>query len=160
MLAGFELWLDQDDEISAGRSEVDQMTGDRTNGDEGQISDDECPGATQRPGVGVADVGALVDRDARVGPEPLVQLVSANINGDDLRGTALQNTIGETAGRRTGVDHPKAGDVDGEPVEGGIELLTAATHETRTLPGHLDRLAGVDQPRGLRGRRATDRDAA
>ena len=63
-------------------------------------------GAAEAAGVEVADVGALAHRDPGVGPEPLVELAVADVDGHDLGGAALQQAVGEPAGRRAGVEGP------------------------------------------------------
>ena len=69
---------------------------------------------------------------------------------------ALQQAVGEAAGRRADVERPAAGDVDRERVEGGVELLAAASDEARRGPRDDDGVTGRDEPRRLVGDGAVD----
>ena len=66
-------------------------------------------------------------RDATRGSarRPLVELVAADVDGDDRGGARLEQAVGEPAGRGAGVERAPPGDVDVEAVEGGGELLAA-----------------------------------
>jgi hypothetical protein len=89
-----------------------------------------------------------------------VQLAVAHVDGHHLACAALEQAVGEAAGRCAGVEGAPAVDVDGEPVERGIELLPAAPDEARRRSEQLDGLRRVDLPRRLGGNRAVDEDAA
>ena len=67
----------------------------------------------------------------RVVADARVELTVADVDGHHLRGAALQQAVGEPAGRRAGVEHPPAVDVDGERVERGVELVAATADEAR-----------------------------
>ena len=56
-------------------------------------------------------------------PEPLVELAPADVDGHHRGGAPLQQAVGEAAGRRAGVEAPRPGHVDGEAVEGGVQLV-------------------------------------
>ena len=60
-----------------------------------------------------------------------MELPVADVDGDDRRRAALEDAVGEPARRRAGVEHASAFDVDGEGVEGGVELLAAPADEPR-----------------------------
>ena len=98
-------------------------------------------------GRDVADVRALDVRDPVVGAQPLVQLSVADVDGDDVTGAALQEAVGEAAGRCPGVERQPPGDVDAERGQRVLELLTAATHVPRRWSLDDDRFGGGDQPR-------------
>ena len=85
-----------------------------------------------------------------------VQLAVADVEGDDLAGAALQQAVGEAAGRRPDVERRSPVDVDAEAVEGGVELLAAAPDEPRRRAGDDDRVTGGDQAGRLVGDRTVD----
>ena len=81
--------------------------------------------STARRCVGgeVADVEALDHHDALVVADARMELAVADVERDDLAGAALQQAVGEAAGRRAGIEHPPADDVDAERVERRVELV-------------------------------------
>ena len=78
-------------------------------------------GERQMPGVEVLD-----DDDARIVAQPPVELPVADVERDDARGAALQQHVGEAAGRGADVERLAAGDGDAEGVERVRELQAAA----------------------------------
>ncbi len=92
----------------------------------------------------------LVVADARV------ELAVADVEGDDLGGAALEQAVGEPSGRGATVEHAQPGDVDGEVVECGIELLAAAADEARRRAGHREVVDGGDEVRRLAGDSSVD----
>jgi hypothetical protein len=87
-----------------------------------------------------------------------VQLAVPDVDGDDLAGAALQQAVGETTRRGTGVERPSPVDPELEPVERGIELLPASSDEARRWTEQLDGLRRVDLAGRLRRDRAVDED--
>ncbi len=75
----------------------------------------------QRPRVRPLEHG-----HARIGAQPRVQLAVADVERDHARRAALEQDVGEAAGRGADVDAVEAGRVDAEPVEPVRELLAAA----------------------------------
>ncbi len=73
-----------------------------------------------------ARVGALHDDDARVDAELVSELSVPHVDGHDPGGAALQQTIGEAAGRRSEIEAAKAAHVDRERVERPRELHASA----------------------------------
>ena len=55
-------------------------------------------------GVSVPRVDAFEDDDARVAAQPPVELAVADVERDDACGAALQQDVGEAAGRRADVE--------------------------------------------------------
>src|SRR5439155_4077379 len=55
---------------------------------------------------------------------------------------------------------PRAGDIDAECVQRRVELLAASAHEPARWPRDVDGVAGTNEPGGLVGDRAPDRDPA
>ena len=51
-----------------------------------------------------ARVDAFADDDARIGAQPPVELAAADVERDDAGGAALQQDVGEAAGRRADVE--------------------------------------------------------
>ena len=90
-----------------------------------------------------AHVGALDAAHPGVGPQPLVELAVADVDGHDLGGAVLEEAVGEAAGRGAGVEHPA-------PVErstakrssAASSLLAAPAHEAGRRAAHDDGLAG------------------
>ena len=62
----------------------------------------------QRFASEIARVGALDHRHARVLPQLPVQLPVADVQGDDVARAALQQHVGEAAGRRADVERQHA----------------------------------------------------
>ena len=58
-----------------------------------------------------------------------------NSTNDVIR-AAGQQAVREASGRRATVESPTPGDVNGEHVEGGVELVSTTTHESWRRPGH------------------------
>ena len=136
------------------------MRGDDAQRDEREVGDDEIARAAEVGGVGVADIGLLVDVDSIVGSDLLVELITSDIDGDDTGRPPLQHTVGEPTRRRPDVDDTASGRIDAEVVERRIELLATSAHEPGAVAGDLDRLPRVDQAGRLGGRSTTDGDLA
>ena len=94
-------------------------------------------GCTELGGIGVSDVGALDHRDALVGSKRPRELPVADVDGNHVRGAALEQAVGESAGRRADVDRRDPGDVEPEGIERAGELHSAARHVAWLL-GDLD----------------------
>ncbi len=98
-----------------------------------------------------AGVDAFAHDDARVVAQPPIELSVADVERDDARRAALQQDVGEAAGRGADVECQPAGDDDPEHVERVGELDAAAPH-VRVIGRHqLD--ARVRRDRGARLRR-------
>ena len=95
---------------------------------------------------------------ARVGAQTGVQLAVADVHRVDVRRAPLEQTIGEAAGRRAGVDGAAALDDDGEAFERRLELLPAAADERRRRADQRDGLVGRNEAGRLVGRRTGDED--
>ena len=85
-----------------------------------------------------------MDGHPRVGSQPFVQLVAADVDGHHLHGAGLQHAVGEPAGGGAGVDDPPSRDVHIETLQCGRQLLAAPRDEPRALADQLDRFARVD----------------
>ena len=103
------------------------------------------------PGSSSRALRAVEARDARVAGDPVVQLAAADVQGDDPRGAALQQAVGEAAGRGADVERVRARDVPAEPVEHRRELVAAARDEPRRV-AHVDGRVVGDRHAGLRRR--------
>ena len=107
-----------------------RRAGHQTQGDERQVGDHHPEGLPSEVGqCRRADVGLLERPDPRVAPESFVELPSADVDGDHRGRAPLEQAIGEPARRRPGIERHHAPHVDGEAVEGGVELLPAAADE-------------------------------
>ena len=94
----------------------------------------------------------------RVGAQAGVQLAVADVHRVDVRRAPLEQTIGEAAGRRAGVDGAAALDDDGEAFECRLELLPAAADERRRRADQRDGLVGRNEAGRLVGRCTGDED--
>ena len=161
ILADLELRLHHGNDIGVGRRARSQRGQHRGQRDERQVGDDEVDRPTDRLGGQVADVGALHDRHPRIGPQRPGELAVADVDGDDLAGAAVQQHLGEPAGRGAGVQAAPAVDRDAERVERADQLVRAARHPG-LLVGVLDGQRGGhrDGRRGLGRRHAVDADPA
>ena len=112
VLADLELWLHHGNDIGVRRRARGQRGQHRRQRDERQVGDDQVDRPADRVGGEVADVGALHHRHPRIGAQRPGQLAVSDIGGDDLAGTAVQQHLGEAAGRGAGVQAAPA--VDGD----------------------------------------------
>ncbi len=76
-----------------------------------------------------------------------------------MRGAALQQTVGKTAGRGTDVERARALDVDAEGVQRAFEFLAATAHEPARA-FDLDGRTGADVLTSFVCRHAVDADAS
>ena len=86
--------------------------------------------------VSVPGVRALQHGHARVVAQPRVQLAVADVDRDHARGAALEQAVGEAAGRGADVERSRARRVDAERLERVRELLAAARDEPRRPLDH------------------------
>ena len=75
---------------------------------------------------------AFVDRDARIGAQPPVELSASDVERDHVSGAALQQDVGEAAGRGADVERTLAGRIDAEGVE-RVRQLDAAAADVRMI---------------------------
>jgi hypothetical protein len=111
-------------------------------------------------GVDETDVGALDHADALIATKAGVQLTPANVEGDHSRRAALEEAVREAARRRSGVEGRAIRYVDGEALEGRVELLTAPAHETGRGRRHHDLIARRHETSRLVGRGTVHEHAA
>ena len=64
----------------------------------------------------------------------MVELPVANVDGDHAGGTALQEAVGETAGRGADVEDVGAGCVPAEVLQHAVKLVAGAGDEARQIP--------------------------
>ena len=62
--------------------------------------------------IGVAHVAPFEIGHPVVGAEPLVQLAMADVEGNHMRRTALEQAVGEPAGGGADVERPPSGHID------------------------------------------------
>ena len=94
---------------------------------------------------------------ARIGGEVLVELPVADVDGDDAPRPALQQDVGEAAGRGADVEAGEARGIEGEGVERGGEL-EAPARNVRMGRLRLDRRTVADLGRGFAQNLAVDPD--
>ena len=127
--ARLELRLDENERAPPRSGKDERRRQDAGRGDERDVARDQLGCERQR--VEVACVHPLEHDDARIGPQPRVELPVADVDRDDPRGAALQEAVGEPAGGGPEVDAVLASRVDAECVQGMRELLAAARDESR-----------------------------
>ena len=104
----------------------------------------------------MARVRALEHDDARVGAQLRVELAVADVDRVHARGAALQQAVGEAAGRRADVEADAARGIEPERVERARELLAAARHVApRCRAARAAASAGTSVP-GLSTARVVD----
>src|SRR5919201_6098449 len=109
-----ELRLDEHDRLPAPRRQPERRRQGHPHGDERDVADDELRRERQ---VGQrACIRALEDDDARIATDAFVQLAVADVERDHARRAALQQHIGEPAGRRADVEAIETGRIDDECV--------------------------------------------
>ena len=105
-------------------------------------------------------VDSFADDDAGVGPQPPVELAAADIERNHARRIALEQDVGEPAGRRADVQRPASGDDDGEHVE-RVGQLDAAAPDVGMIRGdELDLRLLADRGAGFRDDLSVDFDLA
>src|SRR5262245_25838359 len=77
----------------------------------------------------MANIGALDQLHARVAAPLPVELPVTDVDGDDSRRTALQQAIGEAAGRGADVERRASADVDLPVLQRRFQLEAAAADE-------------------------------
>src|SRR4051812_12944028 len=125
-----ELRLDEHNGLPTRRSELEQRRQRLPHGDERDVADDEL--RSERKLVHLARVRLLHDDDARIAPQPLVKLVRPDVERDHACGAALQEDVGEPAGRGADIEAVEAGGIDAQPVEAVGQLLAPARDVLRT----------------------------
>ncbi len=83
-------------------------------------------GSGKRGGGQGTGVRPFHRHDARIAAERLGQLAAADIEGVDAGGAALQQDVGEAAGRGADIERDQPPRIDLERVERGRQLVTAA----------------------------------
>ena len=149
--SGLELRLDQPDHCGGGSRQRQQRWRHGAQRDERQVSDDNVERTADRRPVGVAHVHSLVDDNALIVAQLLVELTVTDIDGDDAPRPTLEEAIGEPTGRRASVECDKTSHIDAELVEGGVELVAASADEA-AHPDEGDWLVSSDEAAGLEGR--------
>src|SRR5829696_3565565 len=134
--AGLELRLDQHDRLPAGAREGERRRQRLVDADEGHVCDDEVRRVRQLGDL--AGVRPLEHGDPRIFADPGVQLSVADVERDHARCPALEQDVGEAAGRGAEVQGVTVRGVDPERVEAVCELLAAARDEARRAL-HLER---------------------
>jgi hypothetical protein len=89
-------------------------------------------------------VGPLHRHDASVTTQRLGELSASHVESIDARRTALQQDIGESAGRRANIEADPAGRIDVKGIQRRRQLLSAARDVARPRD-ELDRGRHIDQ---------------
>jgi hypothetical protein len=105
--------------------------------DEGAIHDHEIDGLADPRALEAADVPTIVNMHAVVCSELPRQLPIANVHRVHCRDSALQQTVGEAAGRCPNIHGPASDHVETagrEAIERAAELHATARHVWMILP--------------------------
>lgn len=131
-----ELRLDHGQHVAGWREQRVGRRQELLEADEAGVDDHQGHRLGQRVRGEMARVGALHDHDPRVLTQAVVQLPVAYVDGVDARRPALQEAVGEAAGRRTEVSGQAPGRVIGEGLERAGQLDAAARDEGVVLAAH------------------------
>src|SRR2546422_105736 len=134
--------------LTARREHAEHRGQDLLQRDERDVDDRERRLLAEDPRVERPRVGLLHDHHAGVLAQLGVELAHADVHGVHAGGAALEQAVGEAAGRGAHVEADAAGDLHLESVERVGELLAAPAHERRA-PLELDARVSGDQGAGL-----------
>src|ERR1700730_4250210 len=135
--ADFELGFDQRHNVAGWAQQVPNPRQHQPQGDERDVEDGQVGRHWQL--IEVSDVDPLHHGYAWILPEAPRQLTVADVDCDHARRPALEEDVGETAGRRADIERGPAGRIDREGIERCRQLFSTATDVGRGA-GHLDRL--------------------
>ena len=161
-LADLELRLYERDDLTAPRQHGDYRRQYEPQRDERDVCHRKRRSLGQVLGLHEARVEVLPDPDSRIGAQPVVELVRADVHGHHELRAVLKKAVREAAGRGADVKaHAAVGD---EPLasperERALELLASSRNEARRRL-YLNLRVGVDLPRRLGLRLAPDADLA
>ena len=153
--AGLELRLDEGDDHVAARARASAATGPSTSAerDERHVDRDEADRLGERRGGQGPGVRPLHRDDPRIAAQRLGELAAPDVEGVDAARAALQQDVGEAAGRRADVEADAARRVDLERIERGGQLVAAAA-DVRLGADDRERRVGSTRSPGLRSCRA------
>src|SRR2546421_7751204 len=142
LAAGLELRLDERDHFAARGEHVENRRQHLLQRYEGHVDHGQRGLVAEQPRVERARFRVLHHDDTRILAQLVVELAAADIHRVDDAGAALQQAVGEAAGRRADVHTDAALEVRAEVLERMRELLTATADVGRpALELHL-RLSG------------------
>ena len=104
---------------------------------EGQIGDHQVAGFADDRTVERSRVDPLVDDHPRVGAQPLVEQAVADVDRVHPRRAALEEAVGEAAGRGADIEADETRGIDGEGLQGRRQLVPAAGDVRLACP-HID----------------------
>ena len=123
-----ELRLDQRHQPGSGRAERQRHGQRLRQRDEAHVGDERADRLRHEGAIEPARVATLERDDPRVGGKARVQLVVADVDRIDARRAAVEQHLGEAAGRGADVQGNDALDRETEMVEGGDQLRGSARH--------------------------------
>ncbi len=116
------------------------------------VSNDDQLGCVRQIGRrDVADVGPVLDNDARVPAQFLGELAIADIERDHRSGAALKQHVGEAAGRCADIEGAAAWHFDLKMFDRGGELVASSTRVLRRATNQRDFGFRIDLEIGFRG---------
>lgn len=154
---GLELRLHQRDDVATVAELRERGRQHESKRDEGDVGYDDVHRLFD--GHALARVHPLVHHDARVLTQAPIELTLAHIDRMDAFRAALQQDIGEAAGRRADIDRHLSGDVEPESLERASQFVSATRDIARTGVDHELRIL-CDRGRGTVRAAAIDADGA
>ncbi len=145
---GLELRLDQHDRERRRREKRERRGQDRPEADEARVAHERTDPAgilAEGGGVEMARIGAFVDGDAPVRTELPGELTVADVDRVDPRRAAVEQHVGEPAGRGADVECHQPGWRKREAVEPVHELQSAARHPGVVLTLERQRRVGGEE---------------
>ncbi len=137
-LAGFKLGFDKAEDLACFLQQFLDRWQDDFQGDEGHIDDRQIQWFPQILWGDIADIGPFHGHHTRVLADGPGQLTVANIDGEDLGGPLLEQTIGEATGGCAGVATDVAGRVDPEKFQGLFQFQSPTADVGTGGASHLN----------------------
>ena len=127
-LSRLELRLDEDNQASAVLDQPENRRDHQPERDEGGVDESDVDPVRDVAAVVMADVRPFDVHNPWIFPESPGKLSVADVDGIDLCGPRLEETIGETAGRGPHVEGDKIPDGDAEGFESAPQLQAAPAY--------------------------------
>ena len=131
-----ELRLDHRQAVERGAAQRERRRQHLGQRDERDVDHDQVGSVRELAGAQRAGVAALDHGHPRIVAQPPVELAVRHVDGDHVRGAALQQAVGEPTGRGADVEGPAPGDVDASASSALASLIPP--RETNSARGDLD----------------------
>ena len=141
---GLELRLDEGDEPGVRGGERERGRQNRAEADEARVADDEVHRLRHLGLRQVTRVGPFQYNDARVVPQPGVELTVADIDRVDAPCATAAKNVSESAGGRADIQRNEALRIDPEVRQRVVEFLAAARNPGVLRATHREHKVAVD----------------